>query len=209
MKKILTIVMAITLTIGLLVPTTTALAAAYQSGSNVTTLGANTLSWTGQGAIAGVLENIQCDENLPEGYKPGDAYLLWVFTTDGGSATATPGTTPQLILGGTGSGTYNYLSANPGGSEFKFVTPYFTPDNNLTATVSFNTTFTGNGSYELVISHGCSGDGGSSGGGDGELEVGGTVYPVNKAALLAPWIALAAVALAGTFMIMRRSRVHN
>ena len=52
------------------------------------------------------------------------------------------------------------------------------------------------------------GNGGSSGG-NGEHEVGGTVYPVNKAALLAPWIVLAVVALAGTFMIVRRSRVHS
>ncbi len=36
------------------------------------------------------------------------------------------------------------------------------------------------------------------------LEVGGDVYPVNKLAILAPWIALAAAVIAGTSVAVRR-----
>jgi len=39
--------------------------------------------------------------------------------------------------------------------------------------------------------------------------VGGTVYPVNKAVLLAPWIALAATIIAGASLVLRRSRAHR
>ena len=37
--------------------------------------------------------------------------------------------------------------------------------------------------------------------------VGGDVYPINKVALVAPWIALAAVIIAGGIFLIRR-RVH-
>jgi len=40
-------------------------------------------------------------------------------------------------------------------------------------------------------------------------EVGGDIYPVNKLAVLAPWLALAAVLLAGTVMAARRYRARN
>ncbi len=41
------------------------------------------------------------------------------------------------------------------------------------------------------------------------IEVGGDVYPVNKAAILAPWIALIAVIIAGTTIAVRRRRAQS
>ncbi len=41
------------------------------------------------------------------------------------------------------------------------------------------------------------------------IEVGGDVYPVNKVALLAPWIALAAVIIAGATIAVRRRRTQS
>jgi hypothetical protein len=41
------------------------------------------------------------------------------------------------------------------------------------------------------------------------VEVGGDIYPANKAALLAPWIALAVAALAGTAVLVRRRSTQN
>ena len=41
------------------------------------------------------------------------------------------------------------------------------------------------------------------------LEVGGEVYPVNRMAILAPWIALTAVIIAGVTMAVRRRRVRS
>jgi hypothetical protein len=43
----------------------------------------------------------------------------------------------------------------------------------------------------------------------GEIEVGGDVFPANKAALLAPWIALAVVSLVGTAVLVRRLRTQS
>ena len=64
-----------------------------------------------------------------------------------------------------------------------------------------------------AVSHAtfCFNDNGGSSGGNGELppEVGGTVFPVNKAALLAPWIALAVVTLAAITILVRRIRVQS
>jgi hypothetical protein len=137
---------------------TPALAADYYSPSKVTNLGENTLAWTGQGASGGELDEELCDGELPEGIEPGEGYLLWIFTYDNGETEAIEGQTPYLVLGGTGSGTY--YPTKHAGNEFHFVTPYFTPNSSLTAVVYFNTTDTGNGKYNLTISHGCSGGGG-------------------------------------------------
>jgi hypothetical protein len=147
-KKIFKITLVLSLTIGLLVPAATVLADDYYSGDKVTTTGPNTLAWTGNGATDGVLNTVICDEeNYPDGY------LEWIFTPDGGSAD-----NPQLTLGGTGDGTYfpsKILEKN-----YHFITPYITPDSNLEAIVSFDTTDTGNGAYILTITHGCPGNGG-------------------------------------------------
>jgi len=42
-----------------------------------------------------------------------------------------------------------------------------------------------------------------------EIEVGGDIYPINKTGILAPWIALAAVLVAGTAIILRRRQVQS
>jgi hypothetical protein len=133
------------------------LAADYQSGQKVTTTGENTLAWTGQGATGGELNDPQCEGEEGDCYvAPGDDYLLWIFTYDGGEQVFTAGVTPYLVLGGTGSGTY--YPCKDAGNEFHFVTPYYTPDGTLTAVVHFCTVETGNGAYNLVISHGCPGE---------------------------------------------------
>ncbi|HEY5435364.1 MAG TPA: hypothetical protein VIK13_09020 [Candidatus Limnocylindrales bacterium] len=128
-----------------------ALAADYNSPSKIGATGANTLAWTGQGASNGVLNTELCgSKDTPDG-KLNTAYLLWIFTTDAGSAE-----NATLYLGGTGSGTYT--ADKTAGSTFHFFTPYVTPDSSLTAYVSFDTTDTGSGTWNLVISHGCPGD---------------------------------------------------
>ena len=80
-------------------------------------------------------------------------YLLWIFTTDGGSATISG--TQGLHLGGTRTG--DYAPDTDHGNTFHFTTPYFTPNGSLTATADFTATDTGNGAWNLVISHGCAG----------------------------------------------------
>jgi hypothetical protein len=146
MKRIMFVILAMVVATALVAAPV--LAADYQSGDKVTTTGENTLAWTGQGATGGELNTVECDES-------NTGYLLWIFTYDGGDQ-AYNGTTPYLVLGGTGSGTYYPTMAS--GNEFHFVTPYYVPDNStLTAVVDFYTFSTGNGQYNLVISHGCPG----------------------------------------------------
>src|SRR3954449_3145797 len=127
---------------------------AFDSGDSPGAAGPNTITWTGQGATNGVLDTTQCDAaNDPKGAN--QPYLLWILTTDGGSIT-NDATTPVLHLGGTGSG--DYTTTNPSAnSAAHFVTPYFTPDSNLTANADMNVVDTGNGAWNLVISHGCAG----------------------------------------------------
>jgi uncharacterized repeat protein (TIGR01451 family) len=43
---------------------------------------------------------------------------------------------------------------------------------------------------------------------NGEIEVGGSVYPINQIALLAPWIALAIAIMAGATLVVRRRRAR-
>jgi hypothetical protein len=127
------------------------LGADYQSGDKVTTTGENTLAWTGGGANNGngTLDDVECDES-------NTGYLLWIFSYDGGDQ-AYNGTTPYLVLGGTGGGV-TYYPTKASGNEFHFVTPYYAPDTStLTAVVHFYTLSTGKGAYNLVISHGCPG----------------------------------------------------
>jgi hypothetical protein len=171
MKKTLYAVLVLALVLALAVPLVgcgtvgdsdlgVAALAAYDSPSEVTTTGDNTLNWTGQGATAGELDTTQCDGDLPDGVAPGDGYLLWVFTHPG-TEEYVEGETPYLVLGGIGSGTYYPTKAV--GNTFHFVTPYYAPDTStLTAVVHFNTLETGNGNYVLTISHGCPGGGGEA-----------------------------------------------
>ena len=46
-------------------------------------------------------------------------------------------------------------------------------------------------------------------GGNGEIVVGGNVYPINKIALLAPWLALAVAIMAGVTLAARRRRAQG
>jgi hypothetical protein len=148
MKRVFTPLLALVLVIGLM--PTLAFAADYQSGDKVTTPNEeNTLNWTGQGATGGELDTVECDQS-------NTGYLLWVFTYDGGDQ-AYNGTTPYLVLND-GMGPYYPTKAE--GNEFHFETPYYTPDSSLEAVVHFYTVETGNGAYNLVISHGCPGGGG-------------------------------------------------
>lgn len=131
-------------------------AMAFPSGGNPQGYpGDNTVQWTGNGAHDGVLDTTLCP-----GEGGGQPYLLWIFTTDGGSVV--PGT-PTLTLSGSGSGTYQTDDPSADSSAH-FVTPYYTPDPaQLHASVSFTIGTdaktglpdTGNGSWNLVISHGC------------------------------------------------------
>jgi hypothetical protein len=133
------------------------IAYAFDSGDKPEGTGADTITWTGQGADGGELNTVECGvENpaeLPPDIDVNEPYLLWVLTPDGGSLT-NDAVTPVLHLGGTGSGDYN--TNNPGGSPAKFVTPYFTPAG-LTASADIVINATGNGAWNLVISHGCPG----------------------------------------------------
>ena len=136
-------------TVAAIVLISASVAGAFDSGGKPSGTGPNTITWTGQGASDGVLNTTECDaQNDPNGAN--QPYLLWVFTTDGGSADSA-----VLHLGGTGSGTYNADTST--GNTFKFVTPYYVPDSSLTAYASFNVDATGNGAWNLVISHGCPG----------------------------------------------------
>jgi len=110
-----------------------AAAADYTSPSKVTTTRPNTLSWSGQGASGGTVSNIDCRADATHGIEEGEPYLLWVFTTDGGSVAGTP------VL------TVNGNDHTPVGSgAIKFVTPYVTPTAaTLTASVAFDAATTG------------------------------------------------------------------
>jgi hypothetical protein len=161
MKRVAFSILVAVLAIGLAVAPL--LAADYDSPSNVSDPGPNRLFWTGQGAYGGngTLENVQCEGEGGEGddcyVAPGDGYLLWVFTTDGGSASVAEGEAPQLTLEGVG--TYDYCQKNSQNSNFHFVTPYVKPDKaTLTAYVTFYTSDYGGGQWVLTISHGCPGE---------------------------------------------------
>jgi hypothetical protein len=100
-------------------------------------------TWDGQ---QGLPLQQQCDaQNDPYGLN--QPYLLWIFTTGGKNITGAA----TLTLGGTGSGSY---VGTAHGKEFHFVTPYFTPNSSLTATVSYGGDL---GNAQLTISHGCIG----------------------------------------------------
>jgi hypothetical protein len=132
---------------------------AFDSGGKPGATGPDTITWTGQGADDGVLNTTTCEAGNPTPGDPANTpYLHWILTTDGGSASGVPpADSPVLKLGGTGIGTYDADKAS--GSAFHFVTPYFTPNGSLTADADFNVDSTGNGPWNLVISHGCSGGG--------------------------------------------------
>lgn len=136
--------------------------ASFPSNSNPGTTGSNSITWTGQGATNGHLDSSQCDAaNDPNGAN--QPYLYWVLTTDHGSVNTDPTDTadqplPYIVLtvNGNQQSPVNYDSSSNSNSV-KFITPYFTPDASLSAEAFFNITATGNGTWNLVISHGCAG----------------------------------------------------
>jgi len=133
---------------------TAAPAFAFNSGGKPTGTGPTTITWTGQGATGGVLNTAKCDTaDQPAGQPSGTPYLLWILTAGGGSM-QNDATTPVLHLGGTGSGSYT-TSDRTATSAARFVTPYVTPDAALTAYADLDVLTTGNGAWNLVISHGC------------------------------------------------------
>src|SRR5215470_879293 len=127
---------------------------AFNSPGNPGSTGDNTITWTGQGAPGGALGTTDCSAaGDPNGAN--QPYLLWILTVDGGSI-QNDATTPVLNLGGSGSGAYT--TTNPSdNSAAHFVTPYFKPDSSLTASAVMKVLTTGNGEWNLVISHGCAG----------------------------------------------------
>jgi hypothetical protein len=134
---------------------------AFNSGGNPGATGANHIEWTGQGATNGQLNTSQCDAaSEPNGQPAGTPYLLWLFTTDGGSVNLDPTSgnpLPVLHLGGSGTGNYSQTDPTTSNSVH-FATPYYVPDpSTLQASATFYVTAAGNGGWNLVISHGCAG----------------------------------------------------
>jgi hypothetical protein len=166
MKKPLYAILALVLALGLVVPLvgcgtavdaglSVAALADYNSPSDVTTTGDNTLTWTGQGTTDGELNSVVCDEGLPAGVEPGDPYLFWVFTFDG----ATLGGAPTLTVNGE-----DQPAGTLQGNNYHFVTPFFELDT-LAAYVTFNVASLPthgpnnppSANMVLTISHGCPG----------------------------------------------------
>lgn len=152
LRRAATVLAAAAITLG----SGAAAAFAFQSGNNPGSTGPNTITWTGQGATNGQLDSPQCDAaNDPNGAN--QPYLLWVLTTDGGSIQLDD-TTPVLHLAVNGNPQGDFTQSAPSSSNsVHFVTPYFTPDNTLSASADMNVLTTGNGAWNLVISHGCAG----------------------------------------------------
>ena len=124
----------------------TGVALAFDSGGTPLAPGADTIKWTGQGGGDDFEEECPSGDTVPGGIDPYN-YLHWIVTTDGGSADSA-----TLNLGGTGSGSY---SGTPTGGAFHFFTPYFDLSG-LSASADINVVKTGNGTWNLTISHGCS-----------------------------------------------------
>lgn len=117
--------------------------------------GDQTITWTGQGSTGSAPGTVLCDAgNEPTGVA-NQPYMLWILTTDHGTI-QNDSTTPTLTLGGSGSGSFQ--TSNPSdNSEAHFVTPYFTPDASLQASVDMNVLTLDRGNWNLVLSHGCPG----------------------------------------------------
>lgn len=128
-------------------------ALAFDSGQNPGAPGANSITWTGQGAVDGVLGTSIC--GTENGAAIDGSYLLWILTVDGGTISNTPGETPHLDLTAEGQ-TTTYDVATQNRNAWHFVTPYVAPDpTSLGATAYFTVTSTGGGAWILTISHGC------------------------------------------------------
>jgi hypothetical protein len=134
------------------------------------TASSTTLYWTGQGTPV----NQQCGDSADPGaggYQNGASagdYMLWIFSTDGGSVAGAPtltinGTTYSQVYKPSGTDpVYNFPGA------WQIVTPYIDPStitpadpkvdtSTGTAYTNFTVSTTGGGSWVLTISHGCNG----------------------------------------------------
>ncbi len=105
------------------------------------------LIWSGQGSPV----SQECDPADPGagGLKNGataDSYLLWIFSTDGGSISGSP----TLTIDGT-----TYTEAHFTSGVWQIVTPGYDAEAITEAYVSFTVASTGNGAWILTISHGC------------------------------------------------------
>jgi hypothetical protein len=155
-RRALTVVSAAT---AILITSATA-ALAFTSPGNPPGTGPQNIVWTGQGSTNGQIDSSQCDAaNDPLGAN--QPYLLWILATDGGSV-QTDNTTPVLHLTVGGNPVGNFTQSPPfSANSVHIVTPYFKPDlsgpNALGANADMNVLTTGNGSWNLVISHGCAG----------------------------------------------------
>lgn len=109
------------------------------------------LNWTGQGTTSGQLDTPKCGDNADFGAggaqngATADDYLLWIFSTDGGSVSGDPTIT---INGDT------YSNAYFTGGVWQIVTPSYDLSS-ISAHTTFAVADTGNGSWVLTISHGC------------------------------------------------------
>lgn len=141
-------------------------AAAEVSPSKVT-VGSTTLSWSGQGSDANFQQCGTSADPGAGGYQNGATasnYMLWIFSTDGGSVSAAP----TLTVNGTQYGNAYQPKASdnqygyPG--AWQIVTPYIDPSTITPTSNAFVSyppvTDPGNGSWVLTISHGCAGNSG-------------------------------------------------
>jgi hypothetical protein len=110
------------------------------------------LNWTGNGTPV----DQKCGDSADPGhlgYENGataDNYMLWIFSTDGGSTTGAV----TITINGT-----TYSDTNDG---HQIVTPFIDPSTINTSDGSAHTNFvvatTGGGAWILTISHGCDGE---------------------------------------------------
>jgi hypothetical protein len=116
----------------------------YDSPAMITATGASILNWTGQGGGANFTSDCSA-ANDPGGLNA--PYLLWIFTTDGGSVTGTPVLTVNSDV---------YSSPKNVGGAYQFVTSFYpTTTPPTTASVAFDVSTTGSGDWVLTLSHGC------------------------------------------------------
>ena len=157
------------------------------------------VNWTGDvQAIADVnsastiITSVQGDYSIRANFEqiPAGLFGLTTSSTDGGSVTL-PGEGTFLYFAGTEAS----LVATPN-SGYRFVN--WTGDVATIANVnSASATITMEGSYSITANFDAIAPG---------LAVGLTGYPVNKLAVLAPWIALAAAIVAGAGLLVLRRR---
>jgi len=127
-----------------------AVAAVTQTSPSKVQQDTTALNWSGQGVSQNGSIKEECDPADPGagGFQNGataDNYLLWIFSTDGGSVDGAP----TLTVDGTPYGNAYFT-----GGVWQIVTPGPVPS---AAYVSFTVDDPGNGAWILTISHGCTG----------------------------------------------------